>query len=124
MLSRRQIWWTLGCIWIQVLLVLSFILTPGLASIPRFDLIAHFIAYLFISTWLLIPCQNRQERLAITASLISMGWATEILQPLTPYHIFDWADGVANTLGTLIAVWLSQKKPLQKLTQYLDPRRR
>lgn len=108
MFTLRRLWFLVGFLGIEMLLVLSFVLVPRFSTFANEDLLAHFAAYCLLGLWFLLPCQSAIQRRQIVLCLLALAWLTELLQPLTPYHIFDWRDGSANTLGVLVAIWLSK----------------
>lgn len=108
MFTLRRLWFFAGFIGIEILLVLSFILVPRFSAFANEDLLAHFASYCALGLWFLLPCQSAAQLRQIVLCFLVLAWLSELLQPLTPYHIFDWRDGMANTLGILAAMWLSR----------------
>lgn len=116
MLTLRRAWFLVGFIGIEILLLLTFILVPRFSSFIYEDLLAHCICYFVVSLWFLLPFQNGAQRYQVLLCLLVLAWLSEFLQQYTPYHIFDWYDGVANTLGIVAATKLSKQSFFERLS--------
>lgn len=101
--TPRRLWFLAGFAGIELLLLLSFVLVPRFSAFANEDLLAHFAAYCTLCLWFLLPCRTATERWLIIACFWALAAGTELLQPLSPYHIFDWRDVAANVLGVLAA---------------------
>ena len=106
-LKYRGVWWTLGAIW----LVLIVYLSVANLALPRIDFsigdkVNHFVAYGFLMGWFGQLVKTTSRRLLIASGLILMGLVLEIVQGTLPYRLFDWFDVVANSLGVLVALLL------------------
>jgi len=112
--TLRRLWFLAGFLGIEMLLLLSFILVPRFSTFANEDLLAHFAAYCALDLCFLLPCRSAIQRRQIALCFLALAWLTELLQPLTPYHIFDWHDGSANTFGVLVAIWLSKFPSIER----------
>lgn len=116
MLTLRRLWFLIGFIGIEILVLLTFVLVRRFSSFIYEDLVAHFSCYLVLSLWFLLPFQNSWQRKQILLCIFLLAWLTEYFQKLTPYHVFDWYDGIANTLGIFVAIRLSKLRMFEKLS--------
>ncbi len=109
---RFRILW-LGNGWLLVGLVVYLSLTPAPSSellvFPFVDKLGHLIAYGVLMGWFaqLYPAGKSQWLWALVFCLL--GVAMEFAQAWGGHRFFDVADMVANSLGVLLAWWLSRK---------------
>ncbi len=99
----------MGALWVAAILWLS--LTPVPPQPLTFDFsdkIEHMLAYLFLMGWFAVVYRGRRRR-AIAVILVGMGVIVEVLQGLSGYRYFEWADMAANTSGVLLA-WLAMNR--------------
>ncbi len=103
----RKGWLALGGLWVAIILWLS--LTP-VPPQPFYlsDKVEHMLAYLLLMGWFAVVCRDGARRLA-AALLVAMGIVVEILQGLSGYRYFEWADMAANTSGVLLAWWVMDR---------------
>lgn len=101
MLRYRSAW--LGGGWLLVTLVSVLSLMPNPPepfSFSYVDKVEHSIAYASLSWWF---CQiYMTARLRVVLALIAMGVLIEILQGLSGYRYFEYADMLANSTGVLL----------------------
>lgn len=102
----RVSWIMCGFFGLFILLLLTFVLVPPFIGFANEDVLAHFAAYFITTLWFLMVCLSRKERYLVVISLLILGIISEILQPLSPYHIFDWRDVMANMSGVLLAAFV------------------
>ncbi len=98
-------WLALGGLWVAIILWLSLMPIPPQPFTFHFsDKVEHMLAYLWLMGWFAVVCRERARRL-VAVLLVVMGMVVEILQGLSGYRYFEWADMAANTSGVLLAWW-------------------
>lgn len=106
-LKYRGIWWTLGGVWLVLVVYLSVAnLTLPQVGFSFGDKINHLIAYGFLMGWFGQLVKSTSRRMIIAACLIFMGLGLELVQGTLSHRWFDWFDAVANAAGVLIALFL------------------
>jgi len=89
-------WLMVVTVWLLSLLPLS----SPVDTVQGSDKIGHFLAYFGMTFWFLHLTANRW---VVVCLLIIMGFVIEVLQGLTGYRYFEWADFLANAVGVLVA---------------------
>lgn len=108
---RWHRWWCLwGLAWVEVVLVANFIFTPRLFQFPHEDLAYHFLAFMLPAYWFGMIYRGRQERRYMAYVALLAAPAIEVLQQLTPYHILDPLDILANLSGAMAGFALARSK--------------
>lgn len=102
--------WLMGA-WLLVLLISLLSLMPNPPepfSFSYVDKWEHSMAYAALSVWF---CQlYLASRLRVVVALVVMGVAIEILQGLSGYRYFEYADIAANSTGVLLGlVWANTR---------------
>jgi len=121
-LNYRAWWLALG--WMLVALVICLSLMPQPPQPLNFDngdKLEHASAYGLLMAWFGQIYWSRGHRVRIAAALVCMGVTLEILQGLTGYRTFDYADMLANTVGVL-AGWTLSLTGIKHLLASLDRR--
>lgn len=77
-------------------------------GISFFDKISHFTAYATLMGWFMQLYPRIRTRLFYAAGFIGMGILIEFLQGLGPARLFEYADMLANALGVLVLLSISQ----------------
>lgn len=118
---RYHAWWT-ACGWGFVALVvyLSLMRPPGNLDARTFDA-GHVIAYGWLMTWFAQIRRTTGARLVVGALLCALGAAIEILQGVTGYRTFDYADMGMNAVGVGVGLLLA-RTPAQNLLRALERR--
>ncbi len=97
----RNAWLALGWVWVVAVFYVS--LTPHPPEPVSFsgaDKFEHALAYALLMLWF---CQCYSEiRIRIFLAFVTMGVGIEILQGMTGYRFFEYADMLANASGALI----------------------
>lgn len=101
----RRIWLALGWLWVAAILWLSLTpIPPQPLTFDYSDKLEHTLAYLFLMSWFaVVYCGKR--RIVSAVGLMTMGVLVEVLQGLSGYRYFEFADMIANSSGVLMA-WL------------------
>ncbi len=120
---RPRLWlglWVFG--WL-LCVVLSLIHAPSLATdVPEGDKVEHLAAYGLLSAWAVWIFAARRAQWIAASGLIGLGIAMEFAQGyLTTYRSMDWRDGLADSIGVLLALWLARTRWPRAL-QHLDTR--
>jgi len=102
-LKYIKTWFTLGLLWVAIIIVVSLDSSPpDLSSIRFGDKIVHSLSYFFLMFWFLQIIKAQAEIFTVSM-LIVIGAVIEILQGVSGYRTFDVYDMLANSLG----VWLA-----------------
>lgn len=105
----HRIWLAFGWLWVTTVLWLS--LTPSPPQPLTFDYsdkLGHALAYLFLMGWFAVAWCGK-HRIIGAAGLVAMGVLVEILQGLSGYRHFEFADMLANISGVLLG-WLMMNR--------------
>jgi len=107
MQKLRKTWLALGGLWVATVLYLS--LTPTPPEPLRFwsvDKLEHALAYCLLMLWFCQVYVRRTQRLFVAGLLIALGIIVELLQEMTSYRYFEYADMLANATGVMLGwVW-------------------
>ena len=121
-LNYRAWWLTLG--WLLVALVIYLSLMPQPPQPLDFDngdKLEHASAYALLMTWFCQIYWSRGHRERLAVALVFIGVTLEILQGLTGYRTFDYADMLANTIG-VVGGWTISLTRIKELLVSLDRR--
>jgi len=106
----RRIWLAFGWLWVAAILWLSLTpIPPQPLTFEYSDKLEHTLAYLFLMGWFAVVYRGRR-RIASAAGLVTMGVLIEILQGLSGYRYFEYADMLANSAGVLIVWGIAQTR--------------
>ena len=98
----RRIWLASGWLWVATVLWLSLTPTPPQPlTFDYSDKLEHALAYLFLMGWFAVACCGKC-RIISAAGLATMGVLVEMLQGLSAYRYFEFADMLANGSGVLL----------------------
>ncbi len=104
--AGHRVWLAFGWLWVIVVLWLSLTpVPPQPLTFEYSDKFEHASAYLFLMSWFAAIYRGR-SRIVSAVSLAAMGVLVEILQGMSGYRYFEYADMVANGSGVLLA-WLA-----------------
>jgi VanZ family protein len=116
---ERKFYFALGLLWTGVVLMACLLSSDAIAKAPRFDIpykdkVAHFTFYfVFSCVWFVYFIKSNPNKSRITLSIriftiaILMGGVVELLQYyFTSSRSAEWADELANSLGSLCGVLL------------------
>ena len=100
-----RLWYTLSVALIGVVWWLSLTPHPPTIDLPYGDKWGHLAAYATQMLWFaaFIP---RSYRWLPALSLCAMGALLEVLQGMTDYRTFEYADMAANAMGVLMGWFL------------------
>lgn len=104
----RNIWLVLG--WLCVAIVLYVSLMPNPPEPIHFDgvdKLEHALTYTLLMLWFCQVVVQKNSRLHLMLAFVVMGVGIEILQGLSGYRYFEYADMLANTTGLLIGLGLA-----------------
>ncbi len=112
MLRYRKAWLAGG--WGLVALVAYLSLMPNPPEPFEFhmvDKVEHGLAYAAMSWWFCQIYQSVRIRVSVCAALVAYGVLIEILQGMTGYRYFEYADMLADSIGVLLG-WLLARTAL------------
>ena len=96
---------------ISLLVVLIATLTPGNGKIAGnyLDKVAHFLMLAFLAYQSLKAVTDKEKIPDVLLASISLGLLTEVLQQFIPGRGMDIYDGIADTLGVVVAYYAYKK---------------
>ncbi|MEN9444149.1 MAG: hypothetical protein RIS47_1039 [Bacteroidota bacterium] len=102
----------LSLIWAGIILFLSlakFSNLPETMNVTWSDKLVHVAMYAFFSFVMLAENEvlTRKSLFAVGVLACSLGGLMEIAQSYTDYRSGDWRDMIANTIGTILGVFIS-----------------
>lgn len=105
----RSVWLASGWLWIVTVCYLSLMPHPPQpVSFPGADKIEHACAYVSLMWWFCQLYAARPARIRLALAFVAMGAGIEVLQGMSGYRYFEYADMLANTTGVLIGWGLAQ----------------
>lgn len=120
-LRFRGLWLAAG--WAGVALVVFLSLTPD--PLPPGELLgfdfAHALAYASLMFWFAQLYEARGARAAVALGLCALGVTLELLQGLTEYRTFSYADMRDDAVGVALGLALLLT-PLSTMLPQLDAR--
>lgn len=108
-LRHRRLWQFTGYCLVFVVIYLSVTSRPVDLG-PDFvlkDKFYHTLAYFSLMAWFAQLYHDVYPRMVTAAIFILMGIALEFVQSLNPARYFEYGDMLANTLGVIIAYWMT-----------------
>jgi VanZ family protein len=111
MLKYRSAWLVGGGLLVALVVYLS--LTPHPPVVMTFnesDKLEHCMAYAALSLWFCQIYVQTRQRVKVAVALIAMGITIEILQGLSGYRFFEYADMLANSVGVLAGFLLARTR--------------
>ena len=107
----------MGWLWVVVTFYIS--LTPHPPEPVTFenaDKPEHMLTYCFLMLWF---CQLRYRRILLALAFVAMGVGLEMLQGMTGYRFFEYADMLANSTGVLLG-WILARTRLGRTLELLE----
>ncbi len=107
----RKVWLSFGWLWVAAVFYLSLMPHPP-EPVPfdGADKLEHALAYALLMLWFCQVYVERRTRIRLTLSLLAMGVGIEILQGMSGYRHFEYADMLANSTGVLLGWGLAQTR--------------
>jgi len=116
---------TLGWLLVAVVVFLSlYPKPPQPLEFEQSDKLSHIIAYMTLMLWFANIYPQRSSQLQMSIGFFVMGVCLELLQGMTEYRTFSFADMLANGIGILLALYLAKTRLatyLLRLDTYLSP---
>jgi len=104
----RNIWLVLGWLWIVVVFYVSLMPNPPEpVNFHGVDKLEHALTYTMLMLWFCQVVVQKFSRVYLMLALVVMGVGIEILQGLSGYRYFEYADMLANTAGVLVGFGLA-----------------
>ncbi len=99
---------------VSVIIILIATLSPGNGKIAGnyLDKVAHFTIFLFLSLNLCYKYQKNEKLIEVLFLAILFGLFTEVFQQFIPGRGMDIYDGIADTLGVILAYYFYRNKQL------------
>ncbi|VAX13876.1 hypothetical protein MNBD_GAMMA24-1717 [hydrothermal vent metagenome] len=120
-LKYTKLWLGLGALLIALIWYLSLMPNPPDTGIDNGDKIEHFLAYGLLMGWFAQIYILPKPRLWLMLGFILMGVLLEVLQGMTEFRTYSYADMAANGGGVFIGLLLSQGS-LGRLLQQFEQR--
>ncbi|MFK5912951.1 MAG: VanZ family protein [Woeseiaceae bacterium] len=118
-----KLWLIIG--WAMVLLLSYFSLVPNPPEFNfrfnNFDKVRHFFAYFILMFWFSQLYQTRSSRMFYIMFFILLGVVLEILQELGGTRHFEYYDMLANSIGVVLAWWVTKGR-LSTLLYFVEKR--
>jgi len=123
---NAEVEWQLARLWygcgIALLLIVAVAsLVPVSGGGDGSDKLAHFLIYMVLSIWFSLIITRPVLLWQVFFGLIGYGFFMELLQRLTDYRSFEFADALANSVGVAIGL-LFHFSPLRRLLIQIDSR--
>lgn len=93
--------WALGVVAILFLSTLPADSLPTVGDIS--DKVEHLLAYALVGLFGMFAASSNKRRLLLALAMIIMGLGLEGVQYFLPTRSFELLDGLANTLGVVVA---------------------
>ena len=106
-----KLWLTIG--WLLVALIVFLSLwpkPPKPIELKGIDKIFHIIAYMILMLWFANIYPLRSSRLQLGMGFFLMGVCLELLQGMTQYRTFSYADMLANGIGIFLALYSAKTR--------------
>lgn len=96
----------------SLLIVLIATLMPGNGKIAGnyLDKVAHFLMFAFLAYQSLKAVNDKDKIPDVLLGCICLGLLTEVLQQFIPERGMDIYDGIADTLGIVVAYYAFKRK--------------
>ena len=108
---------------ISILLLLVAILMPGNGKIAGnyLDKVAHFSLFLFMTINILHSLIDKKRSTELLLWLVLAGLLSEVIQQFIPGRNMDLYDGIADTLGIMVAFYIyrNNKMKVESILQKL-----
>ena len=110
-LKFAKIWLTLGWSLVAVIVFLSLWPSPPQPlEFEQSDKLYHIITYMTLMLWFASIYPQKSSQLQFSLGFFIMGVCLEVLQGMTEYRTFAYADMLANGLGILLALYLAKTR--------------
>ena len=121
-LRLRGLWLAIGYLLVAFVVFQSLSTSPIEGpEFPLQDKVFHALAYCVLMGWFAQIYQQAGQRVRTAASLIALGILMDVLQSFEPERYAEFADFLANTLGVILAWWLTRNK-LKNILLMLEAR--
>jgi len=110
------VWYGFGALLLLLVAILSLIPAPDTGVN---DKLSHLLTYFLLGGWFGVLAANRPVLAWTFAGLVAYGGAIELLQGTTDYRFAEWADLLADAVGTGLGLAL-YFTPLRQLLLFVD----
>jgi len=110
-LKYRKLWLFIGYMLIAIVVYQTLTAHPvGVDMLSFSDKFLHTVGYFILMGWFVQIYHGRQQRVLWTVFFITMGIGMEFLQDLGGVRFYEVNDMLANGLGVILALGLSNTK--------------
>lgn len=105
-----KLWLIIGWTLVILLSYFSLVSNPPELNVDfkDFDKFRHFFAYFILMFWFSQLYQSRSSRIFYIVFFILLGVILEILQGLGGVRYFEYYDMLANSVGVVLAWWVTK----------------
>ena len=120
MLRYRTAWLAGGWGLVALVAYLSLMQDPPVPfEFHMVDKVEHGLAYAAMSWWFCQLYLSPKSRLILCVTLVGYGVLIEILQRMTGYRYFEYADMLADSVGVLLG-WLLARTAVGRVFIYIE----
>ena len=110
-LRFRRIWLGIGWSLVMIVIILSLIPAPAITQTFRYvDKISHMFSYFVLMGWFAQIYHSSRQRLYYLIGFVLLGMGLEILQDFGGIRHADWLDACANSIGVILAWYLTKNQ--------------
>ena len=106
-LRHERLWKFVGLGFVVLVIYLSLTAVPRELEVPGVFNAGHLIAYFWLMIWFAQLHRTPRRRWILAAAFGVLGIVLEVIQGLTGYRHFDYADMVRNFVGIAIGLVLA-----------------
>lgn len=107
----RKVWLVLGWVWVALVSYLSLMPHPPQPlTFEGIDKLEHALAYASLMLWFCQVIVLHRSRIYLMGAFVAMGVSIEILQGMSGFRYFEYADMLANSTGVLVGWGLAQTR--------------
>ena len=121
--KRRSAVIVLGCIWMVMLAVLSFLPNQDkllLHTTGHYHRVGHVLAFLTVTILLVSSVTSLWSRFALAAVVVSFGYLLEFLEHVIYKNALERSDIMIDTLGVIFGLILVLVRDEYKRNQRFD----
>ena len=107
--KRRSAVVVLGCVWMVLLAVLSFLPNQDkllLHTTGHYHRVGHVLAFLTVTLLLVGSATSLWSQFALAAMVVSFGCLLEFLEHIIYNNTLEWSDVMIDTLGVIFGLIL------------------
>jgi len=109
-LRFKKLWLGVGFSLVLAVILLSLTSLPMPSGASGGDKAGHVLAYFVLMGWFAQIYHAPQSRFYYMIGFLLLGGLLEILQGLGGTRYAEWGDMLANSIGVLLAWWLTKNR--------------